>query len=59
MIDIFGLKNTNETIIEDLKRDIEDLGNKRKEKEAKPILHEIKESFQMIDEASQKLTLAL
>ena len=42
MIDIFGLKNTNETIIEDLKRDIEDLGNKRKEKEAKPILHEIK-----------------
>lgn len=59
MNDIFNFKVKADEIIHDLKNDVEEFGAKKKTKDIKPMIQEIKESFQMIDEGSQKIINSL
>lgn len=59
MGDVFSFKGETDQTISSIKKGIEGLGSKKKTKDTKPMVQEMKESFQMIEEASQKFTHTL
>ena len=59
MNNLFDFRSTTESLFSTLRKDVDNLVHKKKGKDTKSMVHDIKECFQMIEDSSQKLTNSL